>query len=276
MTSTRRPTSAGIEAVVVGVDAQVRVRRDAHRPAPRGVGHPVRQRRHHLQLVGEAIDRPRAQRLVRARVDLREPGVELVLEVELVGERRGRARSSSPRSPAAARRRPWPADRPARRSASRPCSWPQNAANASDGRPPWPWMPAWRSQTSVRGRPPRRSRQPAIPASRSSVCVEKTKHAGARARVAQARDHDPAAARLAVADRDLLARLPDIELADLARPIDRPLKRPRRAARTAAGPRAGSHRRPSWTRCSPAARAARGSGPRQLRDPRAAAGGSRP
>jgi len=31
-----------------------------------------------------------------------------------------------------------------------------------------------------------------------------------------------------VPDWDLLARLPDVELADLARPIDRPLKRPGR------------------------------------------------
>jgi hypothetical protein len=53
-------------------------------------------------------------------------------------------------------------------------------------------------------------------------------HAGARARVAQARDHDPAAARLAVPDRHPRARQPDVELDDLARPIDGPLERARR------------------------------------------------
>ena len=42
-------------------------------------------------------------------------------------------------------------------------------------------------------------------------------HARAGARVTQARDHHPALARLAVTDRDLRPRLPDIELADLAR-----------------------------------------------------------
>jgi hypothetical protein len=51
--------------------------------------------------------------------------------------------------------------------------------------------------------------------------------AGAGARVAQARDDDPAATGLPVPDRDLVTRLPEIELADLARPIDRALKRPR-------------------------------------------------
>ena len=53
-------------------------------------------------------------------------------------------------------------------------SWPQNAANSSLGRPPWPWMPAWRSQTSVSGSAPSDHRQRAIPASRSGVCLENT------------------------------------------------------------------------------------------------------
>ena len=48
--------------------------------------------------------------------------------------------------------------------------------------------------------------------------------AGTGARVGQARDNDPRPASLAVTDRHLRARLPQIELADLPRPIDRPLK----------------------------------------------------
>jgi hypothetical protein len=44
-------------------------------------------------------------------------------------------------------------------------SWPQNAANSSVGPPPWPWMPAWRSQTSVSGIAPSDHRQRAMPAS---------------------------------------------------------------------------------------------------------------
>ena len=45
----------------------------------------------------------------------------------------------------------------------------------------------------------------------------------AGARIAQTRDGDPPVAQLAVPDRHLSPRLPDIELAELARPIDRPL-----------------------------------------------------
>ena len=79
-----------------------------------------------------------------------------------------------------------------------------------------------------RGSAPSDHKQRRIPNSRSGGLLGEDQRAGARARVAQARDHDPAAARLAVADRDLARRLPQIELADLARPIDRALKRPRR------------------------------------------------
>jgi len=44
--------------------------------------------------------------------------------------------------------------------------------------------------------------------------------AGAGARVAEAADDDPRTARLAVADRHRLSRLPEVELADLARAVD--------------------------------------------------------
>src|SRR4051812_43488243 len=47
-------------------------------------------------------------------------------------------------------------------------------------------------------------------------------------RIAEARDDDPPAARLPKADRDLRRRLPQIELADLPRPIDGALIGPRR------------------------------------------------
>src|SRR5215208_1715854 len=89
-------------------------------------------------------------------------------------------------------------------------------------------MPAWRSQTSVSGIAPSDHRQRAMPASRSGVCLENTSAPGARARVAQACDDDPCPPGLAVPDRDLPPRLPEIELADLARAINRALKRPRR------------------------------------------------
>ena len=125
--------------------------------------------------------------------------------------------------------RPWPADRAARRSASRPAAAPQNAANSSVGRPPRACMPglAIPDQRLAAARPATTG-SAAIPNSRSGGLLGEDQRAGAGARVAQARDDDPAAAGLAVPDRDLRARLPEIELADLARPIDRPLKRPRR------------------------------------------------
>src|SRR5215207_4481381 len=50
---------------------------------------------------------------------------------------------------------------------------------------------------------------------------------GADARVAQAGHHHQAAALLAVADRDRAARLPEVELTDLARPIEGALEGPR-------------------------------------------------
>ena len=60
-----------------------------------------------------------------------------------------------------------------RRSASRPAAAPQNAANASVGRPPPACSPAWRSQTSVCGSAPSDHRQRRIPNNRSGVCLEK-------------------------------------------------------------------------------------------------------
>jgi hypothetical protein len=51
---------------------------------------------------------------------------------------------------------------------------------------------------------------------------------GAGARVAHRRNDHPAAPRLAVADRDLGLRLPEVELADLAGAVDGPLVGPRR------------------------------------------------
>jgi hypothetical protein len=58
--------------------------------------------------------------------------------------------------------------------------------------------------------------------------------AGATARVAQAANHHPAAATLAVADRDRRRRLPEVELADLARAVEGALEGPgrRREQRT--------------------------------------------
>ena len=124
-----------IQAVVVGVQAQVRVGRDAHRPPLGGVGHPVGQQRHHCKLVGKAINRPRAQRLVHPRVDPSEPSIELVLEVQLAGEAPARLEvrlrvALQPLDHALGLR--------ISQNSQSTLSWPQKAANASVGRPPWP------------------------------------------------------------------------------------------------------------------------------------------
>src|SRR4051794_34344293 len=58
--------------------------------------------------------------------------------------------------------------------------------------------------------------------------VREDQRARAGARVTQTRHPPPRAAVPARPDRHLGARLPQIELADLARPIHGPLKRPRR------------------------------------------------
>ena len=78
------------ERVVAGLKAQVGIGRHSQHPATVDVGRAGRQRRHHLALLNQAVDGPTAQRLVMAWVRaLGEPGVELQLEVKLVGERPG-------------------------------------------------------------------------------------------------------------------------------------------------------------------------------------------
>jgi hypothetical protein len=108
-----------IERVVVGVEAQVEIRRDPQHPPPIDIRRD-QQRHHHLALLDEPVARAAAQRLVRARVRPGvEPAVELQRKVELVREHPPRLEAGARRSPAVARRRPCPADRPCRRNASR-------------------------------------------------------------------------------------------------------------------------------------------------------------
>ena len=103
---------------------------------------------------------------------------------------------------------------------------PQNAANSSLGRPSWAWRPDWRSQTNVSGSAPATTSS-ADPGQQVRRLLGEDQRASTRARVAKARNDDKALPRLAMTDRELLAGLPQVELADLPGPIDRPLKRPR-------------------------------------------------
>ena len=87
-TSTRRPTSRGVERVVAGIKAQIGIGRRPAAPSAGRCPAPAGQRRHHRALLEQPVDRAAAQRLVRsaALARLVEPGVELELVVELVGE----------------------------------------------------------------------------------------------------------------------------------------------------------------------------------------------
>jgi hypothetical protein len=77
-------------------------------------------------------------------------------------------------------------------------STPQKAANSAVARPPPACSPDWRSHTSVLGSAPSDHRQRRIPEQEIRRLGGEDKRAGAGARVAQTRDQDPRAARLAV------------------------------------------------------------------------------
>src|SRR5215207_5456390 len=219
---------ARVQRVVAGVKAQVWVGRDPEHPAPVCVRRRGGQRRHHLVFLGEPVDRAAAQRLVMPCVRaLREPGVELELEVERVGERPARLEAAldevlqpldDPLCLRVARRAEPPVD--AQLAAERGELLARAAAVAVDAGLTVP-------DQRLRQRPtrPQTARDPRQQIRR---LFSEDQRAGTGAGVAQARDHDPCPPGLTVPDRHLGLRLPKIELADLARAIDRPLKRPRR------------------------------------------------
>ena len=149
---------------------------------------------------------------------------------------------------------------PASRITQPSASWPQNARNCSVGRPCGAIAPS-RSQTSLPGSAPSRARQRLIPNAMSAELLGEHQRAGERARVGQLAGHDVAAARLAPADRDLRARLAQIELRQLARPITGALEAARRRQQTAAAARATDRRGSSCRPHSRASRAPRGRAP---------------
>jgi hypothetical protein len=91
-----------------------------------------------------------------------------------------------------------------------------------------------RSQTSFAGSAPRRARQRAIPKANVRELLREHQRTGEGARVGQLAGHDVAATGLAVADRDLAARLAEVELRQLAGAVAGALKAARR--RQKAGP----------------------------------------
>jgi len=80
------PDESGIQRVVAGIEAQIRIGRNPEHPAPIDVRRRG-QRSHHRAFLDEAVDRARAQRLVHPRVRaIIKPAVQLQLAVQLVGE----------------------------------------------------------------------------------------------------------------------------------------------------------------------------------------------
>jgi hypothetical protein len=77
---------ARVERVVVAIEAQVGLGGDTHDEAAVRLRQRRGQRAHPLALLGEAFGDDRARRAVHACVDALAPAVELVLEVERVGE----------------------------------------------------------------------------------------------------------------------------------------------------------------------------------------------
>ena len=168
------------------------------------------------QLFGQAVAGPGADGAVLAGVDLRGPGVELVLEVELVGKHAaglevGLRVALPALDDALGLRIARPAEVPAD---------PQLAAERGEllGRAAVVGVDAGLAIPDQRLRQPAELPEAAPdPGQQIRRLLGEDQRAGAGARVAQARDDDIALARLAVADRDLVLGLPDIELADLAR-----------------------------------------------------------
>ena len=140
---------------------------------------------------------------------------------------------------------PWPADRAGSQKCQPTSQLPRRTprtkrSGAHRRRAARPDDPRPTSQGSA----PNDHRQRRIPNNRSGCLLGEDQRPGAGARIAQTRDHHIAHGGSGRTRPGPRAGLPQIELADLAGPIDRALKRPRRL-RTAAAPRAGSHRRSS-------------------------------
>ena len=218
----------GVERVVAGIEAQVGIRRDAQDPAAIGVRRRRRQRRHHRTFGDQPVDRTLAQRLVHPRVrPLVKPGVELELIVELV-------REHPPGLEAALDEVLQTLDDPlglrvalARRSASRPA-----AARRSRRTPP----SGAHGRRAGRTGGPRPTSRAAPPATTDSAGSRTTAPGSAwrtptrwhRRASSPDRRRRPTPAGSGRGRPGSRPGLPEVELADLPRPIDRPLIGPRR------------------------------------------------
>src|SRR5215211_1473587 len=224
-------SSAGqtrVERVVVGVPAQVGLGGDACREAAVEFGHRARQRAHPLAFGLEPLGGHRADAAVKARVGaLRKPAVELVLVVELRDEAAGRLEAAleevmqaleRPLCLAVARIEDDPADPelPAEGGELR-----RRLTAASVDR-------ALAVPDHPLGQRAELRQAAAHPPEHVGGLLGEDERRGAGAGVARAGGDYEAASGLAVADGDLLARLPEVELDELAGPVAGALEGARR------------------------------------------------
>jgi hypothetical protein len=115
-----------------------------------------------------------------------------------------------------------PSDSPASRMIQPTASWPQKGGELLRGRTAACVDRALAVPDELLRQRPQPTKERFIPKTRQRLLGE-DQRAGERPRRAQLGAHDPAAAGLAVADRDRLAHLKEVELQQLSGPIGRPL-----------------------------------------------------
>jgi hypothetical protein len=213
-----------IERVVVRVDAQVRIGWHAGDEAAVDVGHRRRQRPHRLELLGQTVCRAAAQGAVEADVrPLVEPAIELVLEVELVQE-------AAPGLEARLDEALQALDRALRLRIARLQEVPAERELAQEGGEGLA-RPACAGVQRSLAVPDERLGQRAElleaapdPVQEVGRFLGEDERAGSNPGVGKAADDHVAAPGLAVANRDLVARLPQVELAEHARAVARALE----------------------------------------------------
>ncbi len=165
----------GVERVVVGVEAQVGLRRDADHPADRGRRHPLGQRTHALALEGQALGgHARGCRGERAGWRARRtsgragPGSRARWRTMRAGSKLRSMKSCRRSSMPLAWQSPGPRGSPSRARARR-----RRRRRRRSGWPPPRWIAPSRSQTTFSGSAPSSARQRLMPQRMSGACLEK-------------------------------------------------------------------------------------------------------
>jgi hypothetical protein len=129
------PDEAGVQGVVVAIDADIGLRRDPDHQAAIKIGGRHREWAQRLALLLQALNRTLAQRPVNPRVrSLCEPLVELVLKVELSEERAARLEAGL-HEPCSRSTTPFASQSPGSRIRDATGNCPQKPANSKVGRP---------------------------------------------------------------------------------------------------------------------------------------------